>query len=105
MLFIWRLRQTRLVYSASASELEGYVYDALPIDGVTGCIRCWLKTCCLYCADGRVAKAVAEIAGDAEHLDNSRGGDTEANRDGAFDVELDGFSGVLWTRLEENFRR
>ena len=72
---------------------------------MTGCISCWLKACGLYGADGRVAEAVAEIAGDAEDLDGSGSGDAEANGDSALDMELDGFSGVLGTRLEENFRR
>src|SRR5258708_35126920 len=64
-----------------------------------------LEASCLYGTNGRVAKPVAEVAGDTKDLDCTGGGDTKANGDGAFDVELDGLGGVLGTRLEENPRR
>src|SRR5258708_21002362 len=64
-----------------------------------------LEASCLYGTNGRVAKPVAEVAGDTKDLDCTGGGDTKANGDGAFDVELYGFGGVLGTRLEENPRR
>ncbi len=48
---------------------------------------------------------MAEVAGDAQDLYGSSGGDAKTNRDGAFDVELDGLGSVLGARLEENFGR
>jgi len=69
-----------------SSELESYIDNTFPIDRMTRSVGGGLKAGGLHGVDGRVTKAVAEIAGDAENLDGTRGRDTEANRDDTFDV-------------------
>src|SRR5271163_3812484 len=97
------LRQRNKICFLSG-ELESYIDNTFPIDRMTRCIGGGLKAGGLHGVDGRVAKAVAEIAGDAENLDGTRGRDTEANRDDTFDVKVASFCGVLWLGFEENLR-
>jgi hypothetical protein len=53
--------------------------------------------------NGGVAKAMAEVADDAEDLNGAGRGDAQAHGDGAFNMKLDGLRGVLWAGFEENF--
>src|SRR5215469_8478377 len=76
-------------------ELECNVDDTLPIDRVSGSVGCRLEARRLNGTDGRLTEAMPEIAHDAEHLDGAGGRDAETNRDGPFDVQLQGFRGVL----------
>ena len=61
-----------------------------------------LKASGLNGANGRVAEAVSEIAGDAQYLDGAGGRDAKTNRDDAFNMKLDGLRGVLWLGFKEN---
>jgi hypothetical protein len=88
-----------------SGELESYIDNTFPIDRMTRSVGCGLKAGGLHGVDGRVAKAVAEITGDAENLDSTRGRYAESNRDNAFDVKVASFCGVLWLGFEENLRR
>jgi len=97
------LRQRNKICFLSG-ELESYIDNTFPIDRMTRCIGGGLKAGGLHGVDGRVAKAVAEIAGDAENLDSTRGRDTEPNRDDAFNVKVASFCGVLWLGFEQNLR-
>src|SRR5260370_29783586 len=105
LMLVHKVTQDKGVNPALSCELEGDVDDTFPIDGMTRCVGGRLEASCLYGTNGRVSKPVAEVAGDTKDLDRTGGGDTKANGDGAFDGELDGFGGVLGTRLEENPRR
>jgi hypothetical protein len=59
--------------------LESYIDNTFPIDRVTRCIGGGLKAGGLYGVDGRVAKTVAKIAGDAKNLDSTGRRDAEPN--------------------------
>ena|ERR1700677_1394202 len=85
-----------------SSELESYIDNTFPIDRMTRSVGGGLKAGGLHGVDGRVAKSVAEIAGDAENLDSTRGRYAETNRDNTFDVKVASFCGVLWLGFEQN---
>jgi len=86
-----------------SSELKGNVDYTFPVDRITGCIGCRLETSGLNGMNCGVAKAVAKVASDPENLDDTGGRDAKTNRDGAFDMKLDGLRGVLWTGFKQNF--
>jgi len=86
-----------------SSELKGNVDYTFPVDRITGCIGGRLETSSLNSMNCGVAKTVTKIASDAENLYDTGGRDAKTNRDGAFDMKLDGLRGVLWTGFKQNF--
>src|SRR5580704_10932043 len=85
-----------------SGELKGDVDNAFPIGRITGCVGGRFEASRLYSSDGGVAETVAEVAGDTQDLNSTGGRNTETDRDGAFDMKLDGLRGVLWTGFKEN---
>src|SRR5271154_1376011 len=71
---------------------------------MTRCIGGRLKASGLHGTDCRVAKTVAEIAGDAQNLNGSGRRDTKTNRHDTFDMKITSLFGVLWLGFEENLR-
>jgi hypothetical protein len=101
MLFHEAAKRTKICLLPS--ELEGDINNAFPIGWITGCVGGRLEASRLYGTNGGVAEAVAEVADDAEDLNGAGRGDPETHGDGAFNMQLDGLRGVLWTGFKENF--
>src|SRR3984885_3195468 len=86
-------------------ELKGDVDNAFPIGRITGCVGGRFEASRLYSSNGGVSETVAEVAGDTQDLNSTGGRDTKTDGDGAFNMNLDGLRGVLWTGFKEDIGR